>query len=162
MEVEYPHSDGDMMPDHRDWLRWRTARDVERLYVPPTRAIDVAGPAVSGSIITGRGLWKGLQLRETAGAAAAVRLWDNGSAASGSKLWATNVLANNNATALVPDRGVIFERGIFLEVVSGTVEGVVLVVELDPERYDTIGQVFDGDYHHLLSHHRHGEHGHGG
>lgn len=77
-----------------------------------------------GALVANNGIYTGYSLRETAGAAAVVRLWDNPAAASGTILATIALAANASKDASV--LGVWF-TGVFVEIVSGTVEGSVYI-----------------------------------
>lgn len=77
----------------------------------------------AGQLASGMAFYRGYSLRETAGAAATVRLWDNTSAAG--VLLATIALAANSSKDFVAPHNVMAQNGIFVQVVAGTVEGSV-------------------------------------
>ena len=80
----------------------------------------------AGKLLGNPGIYTGFALRETTGAAAAVvRLWDNTSAASG-QLLDTIQLPQGTDDRADYVHGIWAVNGIFAEVVSGSVEGVVL------------------------------------
>lgn len=83
----------------------------------------------AGALVPNMGYYFGFSLRETAGAAATVRLWDNASAASGTLLATIGFTANQSQNIAIgqADAGVFFASGIFVEVVAGTVEGSIYV-----------------------------------
>lgn len=81
----------------------------------------------AGALLPNFGIYGGYSLRETAGAAATVRLWDNASAASGT-IVATIALVANASRDFIAPQGVRFANGLFAEVVTGTVEGSVYLV----------------------------------
>lgn len=66
----------------------------------------------------------GVTVRETAGSTAAVRVYDNASAASGTILAVVALTANASQTIdfAVPVRAI---AGLYVDIVSGTVEGSV-------------------------------------
>jgi hypothetical protein len=72
--------------------------------------------------MTGAGYYNGYSLRETAGAAAVVRIYDN-TAASGTILDTVALAANESAREYYPSPGIRVENGLYFQVVSGTVEG---------------------------------------
>lgn len=71
-------------------------------------------------------IYRGVTVRETAGAAAVVRIYDNASAASGTLL-ETIGLAAGACYSVVHPSGVWAEAGIYVDVVSGAIEGSVRV-----------------------------------
>jgi hypothetical protein len=70
--------------------------------------------------------YRGFTIRETAGAVAVVRIWDNASAASGVVLEEISLAANESARELYLP-GVWAANGVFVQVVSGTVVGSVRI-----------------------------------
>lgn len=75
----------------------------------------------------GSGRYMGVALRETAGAAAVVRIYDNASAASGTLLDAIDLAANASADPWYGPGGIWFANGVYVKIVSGAVEGSVRV-----------------------------------
>lgn len=68
--------------------------------------------------------YMGFTVRETAGARAVVRIYDNASAGSGKLLDTVSLLPNESAREYYPEP--IFARsGVYVDVVSGAVEGSV-------------------------------------
>jgi hypothetical protein len=88
----------------------------------PARGVTFA----AGALVTNLGIYRGLTLRETAGAVATIRLWDNASAASGVLLDTIALLANGSVS-LNYYNGRWFTNGVFAQVVAGTVEGTVFI-----------------------------------
>lgn len=85
--------------------------------------------ALSGNdeVILDHGVtYRGITLRETAGAAAEVRVFDNDTAASGTLLATIGLAADESFDALCPS-GIRAQNGIYVEVVSGAIEGAVRV-----------------------------------
>lgn len=70
-------------------------------------------------------VYRGIALRETAGSSAAVRVYDNASTASGTVIAAFTLAAN--ASVDVVHDGVWCVNGIYIDVISGAVEGSVRV-----------------------------------
>ena len=83
-------------------------------------------PYAAGALAAGPGIYRGFTLRETAGAAAVVRLWD-GASAVGTLLETVALPTAGSARFDYGDDGVFFAVGVFAETVSGTVEGSVLL-----------------------------------
>lgn len=83
----------------------------------------VAVPLVIGAsqVIKGAGpvTFVGYTIRETSGAAAVFRLWDNGSAASGTIVDIISLAANEAKSVALPI-GIALNAGLFMERVSGT------------------------------------------
>ncbi len=85
-------------------------------------------PYVAGALVATPTTFCGYSIRETAGAAAVVRIWDNASAASGTLLATVGFpAASASQTKYFGAEGVRAENGIFLETVSGAVEGAIYV-----------------------------------
>jgi hypothetical protein len=76
--------------------------------------------------VAGAGVLAGYTIRETAGAAAVVRIFDHESAASGTILAGISLAADQAVDVMYP-RPVRAVRGVFVDVVSGTVEGSVRI-----------------------------------
>lgn len=85
----------------------------------------VAKPYVAGVLSATPITYNGLVLRETAGAVATVRVWDNASSASGTLLDTVAFIASASVERY--HSGVRAEKGLFLETVAGAVEGSVRV-----------------------------------
>jgi hypothetical protein len=86
-----------------------------------------ASRSSSLSIVTGQGKIAGWSIWESAGtpAAAQVRLWDNASAASGTILGGAKLIASGSDAGPNMDEGIRFNAGVYMEVVAGSVEGVI-------------------------------------
>lgn len=76
------------------------------------------------AVLVAPGYYAGVTVRETAGAVAVVRIWDNASAASGTILATVSLAANGSFSEFVPG-GIRAVNGIYVEKVSGTIEGSV-------------------------------------
>lgn len=81
-------------------------------------------PTTSKVFRTGGGQYGGFSVRETAGSTATIRLWDNASAASGTLLETISLTANASLREEYK-WGVRALNGIYVEIVSGTVEGSI-------------------------------------
>ena len=90
--------------------------------MPPARAANINGTGTT-QVATGPGVYRGCSIREAAGAAAVVRIWDNTSAA-GTLLAAISLPANGSFAEVTE---VFFAIGVVVEVVSGTVQGSVRI-----------------------------------
>jgi hypothetical protein len=90
------------------------------------RATAIALTGSDQVIRATHGLYRGICLRETASATAAVRVYDNASAASGTLLDVVALAANGSAS-LMHEPGIQVANGIYVDIVSGTVEGSVRV-----------------------------------
>lgn len=94
------------------------------------RVFTVPGPAVSGSLDGAGGRIAFYAFRETSGASAAViRLWD-GSNNAGNLLLPISLNPGESVREVPGMHTLPYEVGLFLEVVSGTVEGQVTTLEL--------------------------------
>jgi hypothetical protein len=85
--------------------------------------------ALTGSdqqVVTGPATYRGYSLRETASAAAVVRVWD-GTSAAGTLLDTVALAADGSAQAWHDGGGIRAASGVFVEVVSGAVEGSVRI-----------------------------------
>jgi hypothetical protein len=71
-------------------------------------------------------IYAGFVIRETAGAVAVVRLYDNPSAASGTLIDDVALAANESAREFYPN-GIWAATGIYVKIVSGAVEGSIRV-----------------------------------
>lgn len=87
------------------------------------RPITVA----AGSLVTGQGGYAGAALHASGAAAAIVRIWDNASAASGVLLAVIELSASGAGSSVDHSlaRPARFEKGLFVEFVSGTPEGSI-------------------------------------
>jgi hypothetical protein len=94
------------------------------------RVFSVPGPAQSGSLDGAGGRLVFYAWRETSGVSPAViRLWD-GSNNQGSLLLPISLNPNESIREIPGMHTLPYEVGLFLEVVSGTVEGQVTTVVL--------------------------------
>jgi hypothetical protein len=84
-------------------------------------SIPIALVAGASQVIRGaRTRYKGIVVRETAGTGAVLRIWDNASAASGTLIDVIVIGANAVVSIYLPDDGIVAEKGIYIERVSGT------------------------------------------
>jgi len=97
----------------------------------PISSLKVAGTilpvALTGSdqVVSASGsVYKGFAIRETAGAAAVVLVYDHASAASGTLLDTISLAANESAREFYSE-GIMALLGIYVDVVSGAVAGSV-------------------------------------
>jgi hypothetical protein len=93
--------------------------------MPGVGAAPVALTGANQVVTAGPAVYRGLTLRATA--AAVVRVWDNPSAAAGTLLDTVAVATDASVHAWYGDGGIRAARGIYVEVLSGTVEGSVRV-----------------------------------
>lgn len=90
------------------------------------QSVPISG--ASQALITAAVRYNGFSLCETSGTASAkVRLWDNAAAAAGSLLDVVTLTAGESAREHYPDSGIEAASGIFVQVVSGAVEGAIRV-----------------------------------
>ena len=85
-------------------------------------------PGAGGLLMPGAGLYGGYAVRETAGAVAVLRIRD-GFDASAALVDTVALPANGSAQAWLFPSGVQLRYGLFVEIVSGTVEGTVYTVD---------------------------------
>ncbi|GLY55216.1 hypothetical protein [Lentzea sp. NBRC 102530] len=84
--------------------------------------------ALTGSdqVVSARpAFYRGAAISETAGSTAVVRIYDNASAASGTLLATIRLAANETFDVLFDGFGVRAVSGIYVDVVSGAVEGSI-------------------------------------
>lgn len=87
-----------------------------------------AATALTGSdqlVHTGQGSYRGITLRETGGSTAAVRVYD-GTTAAGTILGSYALAANASLDVDIAN-GVLCRTGIYVDIVSGAVEGSVRI-----------------------------------
>jgi hypothetical protein len=89
-----------------------------------TRSIALTGS--DQAVSAARALYKGFTIRETAGAAAVVDIYDDPNSADGTLLECISLAADESVSVLYPD-GLEASTGIFVDIVSGTVQGSVRV-----------------------------------
>lgn len=93
------------------------------------RAVNISGS--SQALRPSAGMYRGFTMRETSGTTAAVvRLWDSASAASGNLVETISLSAKESTSDFLgggsgSDEGVILTAGLYVEIVSGSVEGSV-------------------------------------
>lgn len=86
------------------------------------RANDIAA-STDEAITTGRSSFRGFSLRETAAAPAVVRIYD-GASATGTLLASIGLIAGESKH-IVHNEGIEARLGIFVDVVSGAIEGSI-------------------------------------
>ncbi len=91
-----------------------------------TRATLVALTGSDQVVRTTHGTYSGFSIRETAGATAVVRVYDNASAASGTLLDSISLAANESAREYYL-AGIAVANGIYVDVVSGAIEGSIRI-----------------------------------
>jgi len=98
----------------------------------PAGPVTVGGyrpiPGAGGLLMPGAGLYGGYAVREAAGAVAVLRIRD-GFDASAALVDTVALPANGSAQAWLFPSGVQLRYGLFVEIVSGTVEGTVYTVD---------------------------------
>lgn len=80
------------------------------------------------SLVSGRGLLVGWAVRETTTAAGARMAIRDGTAANGRMVVPLNMTADQSTRDFVPAPGFLFERGLFVDVTAGSVEGALFVI----------------------------------
>lgn len=90
--------------------------------MPPSSAVALTGS--DQAIRTGAATLTGWVVRETAGSTATLRIFD-GTSAAGTVVGAVSLPANG--VSVVPDLAVRCVAGIYVDILSGAVEGSVLV-----------------------------------
>lgn len=94
----------------------------------PSQSQAFPATTVGIILISGRGVLTGWALKETTGAAAAtLNIWD-GTDNRGLLLAPVNLAANESNREWFSDWGIAFSRGIFVEVLTGSVSGAVWVI----------------------------------
>ena len=89
----------------------------------PAQTLALSGS--SQALRSTQTVYAGFTIRETAGSTAVVRLYDN-TAASGTLLETISLAANESAGAFYPG-GIWAATGIYVSIVSGTIEGSVRI-----------------------------------
>lgn len=93
----------------------------------PARPLPIKAGQGSGQLIGPRAIVYGWNFTESTGAAvAAVRLW-SGSSNLGTMLASIKLASGGTASQWTTGPGVLADGGVYLEVVSGSVEGAVFV-----------------------------------
>ena len=87
-------------------------------------AVAVALTGSDQSVSSTHCTYYGFSIRETVGAAAVIRIYNNASANSGTLLDTISLAANESAREDYA-MGLQAENGIYIDIVSGTVEGSV-------------------------------------
>lgn len=83
----------------------------------------------AGEMVGGPGHFRGITMHVTGAAAAKVRIWDNASTGSGLILgtWELTASGAGSFVDLMYTPGRQFTKGLFLDLVTGTVEGSVFI-----------------------------------
>lgn len=90
----------------------------------PARAIALTG---SDQLIrTGGAIYRGFTIRETAGAAATIRIHD-GTSASGTLLDVVGLAIGESAREWYDTGGIWAENGVYVDIVTGTIEGSIRI-----------------------------------
>lgn len=91
----------------------------------PAQSYEIPTLTTSLIVVSGRGVLKGWSLRETTGAAvAAVNIWD-GTNNAGLILAAITLPSGGSEPVWLGELGLSFTRGLFVEVVAGSVRGAL-------------------------------------
>lgn len=85
-------------------------------------------PTASAQIVNGRVLVMGYAVAETTGSAtAALRLRD-GTTSAGTRILPIHLAINESVRDWFGPNGIVYEQGIFVEVVSGAIEGSIYCI----------------------------------
>jgi hypothetical protein len=107
----------------------KTLRGVQLLGAEPRAlALNSAGYAASQGISRSAGRLAGFSFREVTGAAAVIRLRDGADrdlAANGDLLVTVSLIGNESDRDWFMPGGISFGYGVYVEIVSGTVEGTI-------------------------------------
>lgn len=80
------------------------------------------------ALTTNAGQYLGFSIRETTGTtSAAVRIYDNASAAAGTLLDTISLDPGESVADYYPGGGIRFVNGLFVKIVSGAIEGSVRI-----------------------------------
>lgn len=97
----------------------------------PRGTVSPTAVTVTAAVRASAGRYCGFSLRDTGGAGAVVRIYDNASAASGTIVETISLVAGESRAEYYADEdgkgGVWCANGLYFSVVSGTVEGSVRV-----------------------------------
>ena len=107
---------GQAPPEVILWMRDRAARPVQ-----------FGATAAGERLVSGPAILLGYSIRESTGAAAAAVRLRNGADATGAIVATIGLAASGSDTQMPTDPGLICDVGVWLEVVSGSVEGSVHV-----------------------------------
>lgn len=118
-------------PDHFDTIPDPAIQSpaIVTTITKPTRELRYRGIGGGGAVVYGRNRFAGYSLRETTGAAPAVVRFRDGLDVSGVVVVTVQVPAGLSANVfLTPDTAVPFSVGVFVEVVSGALEGSLFLL----------------------------------
>jgi hypothetical protein len=91
----------------------------------PSRHVQLSALAASAALLTTGAVVFGWSLIEPTGAAGAVALLIDGASADGDIAGAISIAAGGESIHSTTGRGVLFERGVYVQVVSGTLTGAI-------------------------------------
>ncbi|MEV4557784.1 hypothetical protein AB0K51_12380 [Kitasatospora sp. NPDC049285] len=136
LDVTVPDQDDDQVPEV-EYIRWLSqlqadlAQSINGVALRAARPVAI-GVAPNGSQrpLSSAGRIVGWSVRETTGAAAVVRLWD-GREAGGQLLGVIAFPAGAAANVMPSGGGINVSDALFVEVVTGTVEGVLYLGGVD-------------------------------
>ncbi|MFC8717782.1 hypothetical protein [Kitasatospora sp. NPDC057198] len=124
-------------PPEGEYIRWLSqlqadlAESINGVAIRAARPVPIgSAPGSSARPLSSPGRVVGWSVRETAGAAAVVRLWD-GRDAGGQLLAAISLAASGAQTIMPTGGGINVSDALFVEVVSGAVEGVLYLGAVD-------------------------------
>ena len=103
-------------------------------------------PTASASLISGRVLVFGYAVAETTGSAtAALRLRD-GTASSGTRILPIHLAANESVRDWFGPNGIVYQQGIYVEVVSGAIEGSIWIIPESLVGPNVFGKLVSGRF----------------
>lgn len=109
----------------------------------PSIPLDIVSGAASSQLIAGRVIVTGIMVRETSGAASAtMRLHDGG--VGGLSIIPITLAANESIRDWWQPGGIVYERAIFYELVTGTIEGIVTCIPEDLVGPQTFAAIVQG------------------
>lgn len=95
----------------------------------PSKPINVAGTSANFLVASGRHILTGLSLINAATTAGTVKVHD-GTDTTGMIVYANSVAGSGILNASLPVRGLLCEIGVFIEVVTATLNGAVYLTPL--------------------------------
>lgn len=104
-----------------DWLEYAAGL--------PSKPINVAGTSANFLVASGRSILTGLSLINAATTAGTVKVHD-GTDTTGMIIYANSIAGSGILNASLPVRGLLVEIGIFVEVLTATLNGAVYITPL--------------------------------
>ena len=102
------------------------------------RTVPIVSGQTSGQLVNGAGRLFVHTITETTGAATAKYTLYDGTGVSGTLLVPVTLAANESSRDYFGKHGIPFLTGVYIEVVSGSVQGALVVQLCDPREVDTI------------------------